>query len=138
MNTSDKSNEMKLQSISLDELLAFISDEKQKHNDLTEDESGIIGPEQSYSFISILGITVADLIVGFCLVPTYDKTVATRLYVARDYRRKGYAKQTLNALRIERLNCLMSNIAAMKLYESIGFRSRPISFQAVEFSRSLS
>lgn len=138
MNTSDNSSEMKLQSISLDELLAFISDEKQKHNDLTEDETNIIGPEQSYSFISILGITVDDLVVGFCLVPTYDKTIATRLYVARDYRRKGYAKQTLNTLRIERLNCLMSNIAAMKLYESIGFRSRSISFQAVEFSRSLS
>lgn len=138
MNTSDNSSEMKLQSISLDELLAFISDEKQKHNDLTEDETSIIGPEQSYSFISILGITVDDLVVGFCLVPTYDKTIATRLYVARDYRRKGYAKQTLNTLRIERLNCLMSNTTAMKLYESIGFRSRPISFQAVEFSRSLS
>lgn len=129
---------MKLLSISRDELLVFISLEKQKHHDLNEWESSTLGTEESYSFTSIIGITADDSVVGFCLVPSYDKTIATRLYVAREHRSKGYGRLTLNALKIERLNCLVSNTVAMEFYESMGFNKRPISFHTVEFSRSLS
>ena len=128
----------------VEELKAFFRKERLVHDDLTELELSHLGPPEScrideiYALTTIYGVfnRLGEL-VGFCLIPSYDKTIAQSLYVARVHRAQGYASYMLNALKITLLCCLTDNANAIRLYESLGFQKKSITQHSIRFERKL-
>ena len=131
--------------LSISELIAFYRKERLVHDDLTELELSHLGPPEScridetYTLTTIYGVfNHLGELVGFCLIPSYDKTIAQSLYVARVHRTRGYASYMLNALKITLLCCLTDNTNAIRLYESLGFQKKSITQHSIRFERKLS
>lgn len=128
----------------VDELKAFFHKERLTYGDLSELELSHLGPPEScridetYTLTTIYGaFGHPDELMGFCLIPSYDKTIAQSLYVARAHRTKGCAGYLLNALKITLLCCLTDNTNAIRLYESLGFQKKSITQHSIRFERKL-
>lgn len=135
---------MRHRELSVEELKAFFHKERIAHDDLTELELSHLGPPDScridepYSLTTIYGIfNEIDILVGFCLIPSYDKTIAQSLYIARAHRSKGYASYLLNATNITLLCCLSDNTNAIRLYKSLGFKQVSQTSFSIRFERKL-
>ena len=136
---------MKYREITFQELRAFFKRERRAHPDLTVNERSHLGElssdedEESFTLTSIYGIidTLTDTVVGYCTTPSYDKSIASSIYIGRDYRNKGLASQILNSLKIKRLCCLTDNENAIRLYEGLGFQRKHITPHAIRFEREI-
>lgn len=136
---------MKYREITFQELRAFFKRERLAHPDLTMNERSHLGElssdedEESFTMASIYGIidTLTNTVVGYCTTPSYDKSIASSIYIGRDYRNKGLASQILNSLKIKRLCCLTDNENAIRLYEGLGFQRKHSTPHAIRFEREI-
>jgi len=121
-----------------DELFSFIDDELNSFNDLDEFEKGVLSSSKTAQHLNLAigAFSKSGELCGFCLVPSYNFTIATSLYIARKQRNKGYAKHLLNHLKITVLNCLNDNKPAIALYEKLNFRKVYASSHSIRFERS--
>lgn len=135
---------MRYRELRVEELQAFFAKELSDHSDLTDNELSHLKPtdtrfpEKAYILTSIIGIfDTNEHLVGFCLLPSYAKTIVSGLYIGRAYRNKGFASWILNELKIDTLNCLVDNLNAIRLYESLGFQRVSKTSYSIRFERKL-
>lgn len=136
---------MHYRELNAEELKVFFAQELASHDDLTDNELSLLKvpvtrfPEKAFILTCIIGIFDTDeTLVGFCLTPSYSKTIASSLYIGRQYRNRGFASWILNELKIDTLNCLVDNLNAIRLYESLGFQSVSKTAFSIRFERKLS
>lgn len=136
---------MRYRELNAEELKAFFAQELASQDDLTDNELSLLKvpvtrfPEKAFILTCIIGIFDTDeTLVGFCLVPSYSKTIASSLYIGRQYRNRGFASWILNELKIDTLNCLVDNLNAIRLYESLDFKSISKTSFSIRFERKLS
>lgn len=131
--------------ILVEELQIFLQKELSGYSDLTDNELSHLKhpvaslPDGAYDLMILIGVfDTSDNLAGFCLLPKYSKNIITSLYIARAFRNKGFASWALNELKIDTLNCLMDNLNAIRLYESLGFQSVSKTTYSIRFERKLS
>lgn len=80
---------------------------------------GVPGPTD---MVDIYAVYHCFEMKAFAIVPTYVKSVLSRIYVSDDFRNKGVATLLINQLQIKSLGCVSDNTTALSLYSTLGFK----------------
>lgn len=129
-----------LKSITEEQLLDFFTTESAYHiaQGTQEDNAMYLNViDNTFTLTELTGVYHEDVMVAFCIVPKYDKTVLMRIYTTPQYRCMGIASFLIEHKQSLNLSCLKDNVPAMTLYRKLGFNTVREHTWIVELRREL-
>ncbi len=118
--------------IDIPDLLVFFAKERKKlteyykvQGEYPEDWDLLQDNSNELALMDAYGLYACQSLVGFCLVPVYDQTLLSRVYIQPERRRSGIGSQALSFLGIKSLGCLKTNTSAVDFYLRNGFVITP-------------
>lgn len=121
------SNSVSVKQLDYATFSSFINAEKRNRSSMADfDNLLYIEPEYQklkdrYALEDYCGIYVNDVLIGYCAYSRATPNHLGKLYVSKDYRRKGIAGEVIKSLGFTSVCCLKSNKGSIAFYESLGF-----------------
>lgn len=104
------------------DLICFLNQEKRNRlKELDDDLHYLNYDHHTFSLMMIYGIFHLNVLIGFCLIPSYQCDILSRFYITPEKRRLGIGTFVINKLKIKQLNCLSDNDVGIAFYKKNGF-----------------